>query len=150
MIAGRSWGGYITLLALGTRPERWICGVAGVPVGDYAASYEDSSPLLQAYDRALLGGSVHEVPDLVRERSPITYVDRVKAPVLILAGENDSRCPIRQVRNYVDALRARGGEVELYLYGTGHASYVIDEVVRQMRLMLEYLAKHVPGVETPA
>ena len=149
VIAGWSWGGYITLLALGLHPERWICGVAGVPVGDYFASYEDCSPLLQAYDRALLGGSVHEVPDLVRERSPITYVDRVAAPVFILAGENDTRCPIRQVRLYVDALRAQAGDVELYEYGTGHSSFVIDEEVRQMRLILEYLAKRVPGASAP-
>lgn len=143
VIGGWSWGGYITLLALGTHPERWAAGVAGIPVGDYEASYDDSSPELQAYDRALLGGSVHEVPDLVRERSPITYVDRVRAPVLILAGENDSRCPIRQVMNYVEALRDRDGDLELYLFGTGHGSYVVDEEVRQMRAVLDFLERRV-------
>src|SRR2546429_3875935 len=50
-------------------PDRWACGIAGVPVGDYAASYDDSAPSLQSYDRSLLGGTVYEVPDLVRERS---------------------------------------------------------------------------------
>ena len=46
----------MTLLELGKHPDLWQCGVAGVPVGDYEAGYEDLSPLLQAYDRALLGG----------------------------------------------------------------------------------------------
>ena len=47
-------------------------------------------------------------PDAYRAASPLTYVDRVRAPVLVLAGENDPRCPIRQVDNYLDALAARG------------------------------------------
>lgn len=148
-IGGYSWGGYITLLALGLHPDRWAAGVAGVPVGDYFASYEDSSPALQAYDRALLGGSVYEVPDLVRERSPITHVDRVRAAALVLVGENDTRCPVRQAMNYVEALRARGSEVELYRYDTGHSSFVVDEEVRQARVFLEFLRKHVvAGIES--
>jgi dipeptidyl aminopeptidase/acylaminoacyl peptidase len=86
----------VTLLELGKHPELWSCGIAGVPVGDYAAGYEDLSPLLQAYDRALLGGAPSEVPELMADRSPINFVDNVTAPVLFLIGKNDSRCPYRQ------------------------------------------------------
>jgi dienelactone hydrolase len=144
VIGGWSWGGYTTLLALGTHPDRWVAGVAGVPVGDYAESYDDSAPSLQAYDRSLLGGTVHEVPDLVRERSPISYVDRVSAPVLVLVGDHDTRCVPGQVYSYVDALRRRGGEVEVYAYETGHSSYVVDEEVRQWHAVLDFLLRHVP------
>jgi len=144
--SGESWGGYLTLLALSLHPERWACGVAGVPVGDYVAAYEDEAPALQAMDRGLFGGGPEEVPDAYRERSPITYVDRVKAPVLVLAGENDSRCPIRQIDRYVEALRARDGEVEVYRYTTGHSSFLVDERVRQMRARLDFVLRHVPGV----
>ena len=61
-----------------------------------------------------------ELPELYAERSPITYVDRVRAPVLLLAGEHDSACPIRQVRHYARRLGRRGGDVELYVYPAGH------------------------------
>jgi dipeptidyl aminopeptidase/acylaminoacyl peptidase len=149
VVGGYSWGGYITLLALGLHPDRWSAGVAGVPVGDYAASYDDSAPSLQAYDRSLLGGTPGEVPNLMRERSPIVYVDRVRAPVLVLAAENDSRCPIRQIENYVNALTSAGGRVEVYRYETGHSSFVVDEDVRQTRVTLEFLEKHV-GLSAPA
>jgi dipeptidyl aminopeptidase/acylaminoacyl peptidase len=143
---GESWGGYLTLLALSLHPERWACGVAGVPVGDYVAAYEDEAPALQAMDRGLFGGGPDELPEAYRERSPITYVDRVKAPVLVLAGENDSRCPIRQIDRYVEALRARGGEVEVYRYTTGHSSFLVDERVRQMRAKLDFVLRHVSAV----
>jgi dipeptidyl aminopeptidase/acylaminoacyl peptidase len=143
VIGGRSWGGYITLLALGTQPDRFAAGVAGVPIGDYLGSYDDSAPSLQAYDRSLLGGVVHDIPDFVAERSPITYVDRVRAPVLVLVGENDSRCPPRQVYAYVDALRDAGGDVELYSYEEGHVPFVVDEEIGEWRTILDFLRRRV-------
>ena len=146
MLAGWSWGGYVTLLGMGRHPERWVAGIGGVPVADYIAAYEDEAPTLQALDRALFGGSPETVPDLFVERNPITYADAVRAPLLILAGENDSRCPIRQVWNYVERLRARGVEPQVYTYATGHASYDIEERVRQTRIVLEFLVRTVPGV----
>lgn len=143
VIGGWSWGGYITLLALGTHPDRFAAGIGAVPVGDYMASYDDSAPALQAYDRSLVGGVVHDVADFVRERSPITYVDRVRAPVLVIVGEHDSRCVPGQVHSYVDALRAVGGEVELYSYEEGHTPYVVDEEVREWATVLDFLRRRI-------
>ena len=150
VVAGWSWGGYVTLLELGKHPELWLCGVAGVPVGDYEAGYEDLSPLLQAYDRALLGAPPSERPELMRDRNPINFVDDVRAPVLFVAGENDSRCPIRQVMLYVDRLKARNHPHEVYLFSTGHGSYDIGEKVRQVGTILDFLARHVPGIRSDA
>jgi dipeptidyl aminopeptidase/acylaminoacyl peptidase len=144
VIAGWSWGGYVTLLELGKHPDLWTCGVAGVPVGDYAMGYDELSPLLQAYDRALLGGKTpHEVPELMRDRSPINFAGNVKAPVLFLIGENDSRCPYRQAIVYVARLAARGQPHEVYVFSTGHVSFDIDEDVRQVRTILDFLSRNV-------
>ncbi len=131
----------------GMHPERFIAGVAGVPVGDYADGYEELSPMLQAYDRALLGGTPAEVPQLMAERSPISYVDNVTAPMLFLIGRNDSRCPLRQAMKFVDRLAARGVPHETYIYDTGHASFDMDERVRQRAIVLDFLQRHVPGIE---
>ncbi|GDY30700.1 peptide hydrolase [Gandjariella thermophila] len=131
VVAGSSWGGYLTLLALGTQPERWAAGVAGVPVADYLAAYADEMEPLRAFDRALFGGSPDEKPELYRECSPLTYVDRVRAPVLLLAGENDPRCPIRQIENYLDRLAERGARYEVYRYDAGHGSLVVAETITQ-------------------
>ena len=143
VIGGWSWGGYITLLALGTHPDRFAAGVAGVPVGDYLDSYDDSAPSLQAYDRTLAGGVVHDIPTFIAERSPITYVDRVSAPVFVLVGEHDTRCVPGQVYRYVRALRRAGGDVELYSYAQGHSSYVVDEEVREWAAVLGFLRARV-------
>ena len=147
VIAGYSWGGYVTLLELGKHPDLWICGVAGVPVGDYEDGYEELSPLLQEYDRALLGGhEPKDVPELMRDRNPINFADRVRVPALFLIGRNDSRCPYRQAMAYVEKLAARKHPHEVYVYETGHSSFEVDERVRQVGTILDFLARHVPGV----
>jgi dipeptidyl aminopeptidase/acylaminoacyl peptidase len=149
VLAGASWGGYLTLLGLGTYPDRWVVGLAGVPVADYLAAYEDEMEGLKAFDRALFGGSPEQVPDKYHDSSPLTYVDGVTAPVLILAGENDPRCPIRQIENYVAVLEQRGIPHEVYRYEAGHGSLVDDERVKQVRLELDFAARHLPPSPQP-
>jgi dipeptidyl aminopeptidase/acylaminoacyl peptidase len=143
VLSGRSWGGYITLLGIGLHPELWSAAVAVVPVADYITAYRDEAPELQAFDRTLFGGSPIEVPELFAERSPLTYVDRVQTPVLIIAGDNDSRCPIDQILSYVERLAARGVPHEVYRYDAGHGSLVTEERVKQMRAELEFVLRHV-------
>lgn len=138
-ILGYSWGGYLTLLGLGTQPDRWAVGVAGVPVADYVAAYEDEMEPLRAFDRALFGGSPQELPDLYRECSPLTYVDAVRAPVLVLAGENDPRCPIRQIDNYLDALAEHGKQYAVYRFDAGHGSLVVAETLRQTAAEIHFV-----------
>ncbi len=132
VVAGYSWGGFLTLLALGTQPNRWAAGLAGVPVADYVQAYEDEMEPLRAYDRAIFGGSPEDEPAAYRDSSPLTYVDQVQAPVLILAGENDPRCPIRQIDTYLDALGAAGATYAQYRYEAGHGSMVVEERTRQV------------------
>ena len=146
VVGGWSWGGYITLMELCKHSDLWVAGVAGVPVGDYELSYEDLSPDLQAYDRALLRGTPADVPGLMADRNPINFVDRVRAPVIFLIGENDSRCPFRQAMAFVDRLAERNHPHELVLFGTGHGSFDIDEEVRQMGAILRFLGEYVPEV----
>jgi len=145
VVNGASWGGYLSLLALGTQPERWAVGTSMIPVADYLAAYEDEMEPLRAFDRALFGGSPEELPDLYRECSPLTYVDAVRAPVLVLAGENDPRCPIRQVDNYLDRLAERGAVFEMYRYDAGHGSLVIEESIKQTAAEVSFALRHLPS-----
>jgi dienelactone hydrolase len=148
VLAGRSWGGYLTLLGLGTQPRLWSLGIAEVPVADYFAAFADEMEPLKAFDRALFGGSPDERPDFYRERSPLTHVDRVRAPVYITAGVNDPRCPLRQIENYVAALRSRELPHEVYRYEAGHASLVAEEQIRQLEGQIAFAARHL-GTRAP-
>nr|WP_175408225.1 prolyl oligopeptidase family serine peptidase [Streptomyces sp. TRM64462] len=142
VLTGGSWGGYLTLLGLGTQPDAWAVGIADVPVADYVTAYHDQMEALRALDRTLFGGSPEEVPERFRASSPITHVDAVRAPVYIAAGVNDPRCPIRQIDNYVDRLAGRGAVHEVYRYDAGHGSLVVEERIKQLRLELDFAARH--------
>jgi dienelactone hydrolase len=144
VVEGWSWGGYLALLAAGTQPERWAAAIAGVPVADYLAAYEDEMEQLRAFDRALFGGSPEEKPETYRAASPLTYVDAVSAPVLVLAGENDPRCPIRQIDNYLDALAAREDvKYEVSRFDAGHGSLVVDQSMRHFATEVDFARRAV-------
>ncbi|NEA55577.1 prolyl oligopeptidase family serine peptidase [Streptomyces sp. SID13666] len=142
VLSGGSWGGYLTLLGLGTQPTAWTAGLAAVPVADYVASYTDEMEALKSLDRTLFGGSPAEVPERYEASSPITYVERVTAPVYLSAGMNDPRCPIRQIDNYVERLVSLGKVHEVYRYDAGHGSLVVEERIKQVRLELAFAMKH--------
>ncbi|MEO3752657.1 prolyl oligopeptidase family serine peptidase [Streptomyces sp. B6B3] len=145
VLTGGSWGGYLTLLGLGTQPDAWTVGVAAVPVADYVTAYHDEMEALKALDRTLLGGTPEEQPERWRASSPITYVDEVRAPVHISAGMNDPRCPIRQIENYVERLGARGAEHEVYRYDAGHGSLVVEERIKQVAMEIRFALRHLPA-----
>ncbi|MDQ1486715.1 MAG: hypothetical protein QOJ62_2408, partial [Actinomycetota bacterium] len=113
-------------------------GIAAVPVADYVAAYEDEMEPLRAFDRALFGGTPDEVPDQYHQSSPITYVDDVKAPLLVLAGANDPRCPIRQIDNYLARLESRGTPASVYRFEAGHGSLVVEERIHQVATQLDF------------
>lgn len=138
VLNGGSWGGFLTLLGLGIQPADWSLGIAVVPVADYVTAYHDEMDALQAFDRSIFGGSPEEVPERYRESSPITHVEQVKAPVLVLAGENDPRCPIRQVDNYLARLEELGKDHEVYRFDAGHGSLVTEERIRHTEEELSF------------
>jgi dipeptidyl aminopeptidase/acylaminoacyl peptidase len=142
VLEGASWGGYLTLQGLGTQPETWSLGVAILPVADYVSAFADESPELQEFDASLFGGTPEALPELYRERSPITHAGKVRAPVVIITGRNDTRSPLHQVENYVEALRRRNKTVILDIFEAGHGSYAVEETIRQQALALDFTAEH--------
>lgn len=138
VLEGASWGGFLTLLGLGTQPADWSLGIAVVPVADYVTAYHDETESLRAFDRSVFGGSPEEVPERYRASSPVTHIEQVRAPVLVLAGENDPRCPIRQIDNYLARLEELGKDHEVYRFDAGHGSLVTEERIRHAEAELSF------------
>jgi dipeptidyl aminopeptidase/acylaminoacyl peptidase len=69
----------------------------------------------------------------------------VTAPVLVLAGDNDPRCPIRQIENYLERLGGRELHHEFYRYDAGHGSLVIAETIKQTSIEVNF-AQRVLGL----
>src|SRR5439155_812647 len=142
ILSGGSWGGYLTLMGLGTQPERWSLGIPIVPVGEYLAAYEDEMEPLKKYDDALFGGSPAEVPEKYRESNPITYVEHIRVPMLLIVGQNDPRCPSRSVDIYRERLLELGKKFEEDRFDAGHGSLVVDEQIRQIALQIAFVSRN--------
>jgi dipeptidyl aminopeptidase/acylaminoacyl peptidase len=139
-LEGWSWGGYLATLNAGLRPDRWRAVCAGIPVGDYVASHYESAPELRAWDVAMFGDPVEEA-ERYRAGNPITYVQDVRAPVLLIAGEQDSRCPLGQVMTYAVALKALGRPVDVHLYRGGHHANATEEQVLHVELVTGFIER---------
>ncbi|MHB8599571.1 MAG: S9 family peptidase [Ktedonobacteraceae bacterium] len=142
VVTGWSYGGYLTLLALGKRPELWAGGMAGVAIGDFAIIYEDEAEMLRAYLRGLMGATPQEEPEAYAASSPITYTAQVKAPVLLIQGRNDTRCPPRSIEMYESKMQELGKPIEVYWFDAGHLTLQVEQEIDHQERMMRF-AYHV-------
>jgi len=140
--SGWSWGGCLACFHAGAHPDRFRALFAGIPAGEFVAAHWASAPELQAWDDAAYGGSPDEVPDSYRQSNPMTYVEAVRAPVLVIAGEHDPRCPIEGITPWVGAVRSRGGTVEMHTYDAGHHANTMADQVTHMQWVLDFFGRH--------
>jgi len=137
-VTGGSYGGYLTLQALGTRPSLWAGGMASIAVADWAIAHEDTTETLRGVRAARFGGTPQEQPERYAASSPITYAKDVQAPVLIIQGRNDTRTPRRSVDAYEATMKALGKSIEVHWFDAGHGSLVVDQAIEHHALMLDF------------
>ncbi len=135
---GGSYGGYLTLQSIGKKPDLWAGGMAVVAIADWVLMYEDQASTLQGYQRALFGGTPEEKPDIHKSASPITYAENIKAEVLVIQGENDTRCPSRQMKVYEEKLKSLGKSIHIHWFDAGHGSREMNQQIEQQELMLRF------------
>ena len=112
-VFGASYGGFMAFAALSMLPGRFVAGVGMVGVSNWITALEGAAPLLKATDRAEYGDL--DDPDdrqFLTDISPITHVDSIRAPLMVIHGANDPRDPVAESDRLVSAIRARGGTVE--------------------------------------
>jgi len=117
-IVGYSYGGYTVLMQLTRKPELWKCGVAGAPVADWEEMYELADAYFKRFEEILFAGK----RELFKERSPVNYVENIKAPLCIVQPQNDSRTPLKPVLRFTQKLLEHEKTFELHVIpDIGHA-----------------------------
>jgi len=138
LLTGGSYGGYLTLQALGRRPDLWAGGMAQVAIADWALMYEDEAETLRGYQRSLFGGAPEAIQEQTRISSPITYAAQLRAPILVIQGENDTRCPARQMKVYEARLREMNKDIQVHWFDAGHGSRAIEQQIEHQAIMLRW------------
>ena len=144
---GGSYGGYLTMMAVTKAPEVWAAGVPIVPFVNWFTEIQNEDPVLQQSDRATMGDP-EKNPDFFRERSPFFFVDQIKAPLLLLAGEHDPRCPKEETVQVVEAIKKRGGVADYKIYeNEGHGFARVENQIDAYQRVTNFLKAHVPPAD---
>ncbi|MBN1583072.1 MAG: S9 family peptidase, partial [Anaerolineae bacterium] len=138
-LTGGSYGGYLTLQAIGRRPKLWAGGMAVVAIADWKLMYEDQAETLRGYQRGLFGGTPEETPEATASASPISYAEQIAAPILVIQGRNDTRCPARQMIAYEEKLRALGKPITVHWFDAGHGSRAQEQQIEHQEWMMRFV-----------
>ncbi|GGM41554.1 S9 family peptidase [Haloarcula argentinensis] len=156
VVFGGSYGGYSAYWQLVQYPDLYDAGVAWIGLTDLEDQYEHTMPHYRTELMEKNIGTPTANPELYEERSPITHVGNLDAPLFIIHGVNDRRVPVSQARLFRDALEDAGyiegpdGVFEYRELGEeGHASSDIEQKKRLFRLLDDFLGRRV-GTEAVA
>jgi dipeptidyl aminopeptidase/acylaminoacyl peptidase len=142
-ITGGSYGGFMTLMAIGKTPDVWAAAVEQFGIIDWKTMLQNTDPSLQEYEKSLLGDPVKDAA-VYENTSPLKFIDKEKAPLLVLQGENDIRVPKQQADQLVQVMKQAGKTVEVTYYpqeGHGFAKreHQIDAIQRALAWFDKYL-----------
>ncbi|MFF2852555.1 S9 family peptidase [Streptomyces sp. NPDC058001] len=150
-IFGGSYGGYSALVAITFTPDVFAASVDMCGISNLA----NFMRTLPGFARTQIGNNWYTYvgnPDIPEEeadmlaRSPITKVDQVRTPLMVIQGSNDVRVVQDESDLMVEAVRARGVEVEyLVKADEGHRFQNPENLIDVYRAMERFLARHLGG-----
>jgi len=144
-IYGGSYGGFMTLMAIGKTPDIWAAAVDEYGIINWSSMLKTSDPELDEYLKALLGNP-DENRKVYEEDSPITYIRSEKAPLLVLQGDNDPRVPKEEAQQVVEILKKEGRVVDVHYYANeGHGFVKRENQIDSIRRTIAWFDQYLMG-----
>lgn len=141
-ITGGSYGGYMTLMAIGKTPNVWAAAVDLFGIINWFTMLQHEDAQLQQYEKSLLGDPEKDRA-VYEAASPIKFIRSATAPLLVLQGDNDPRVPKEESQQVVDLLKAEGRTVEAHYYpDEGHGFAKRENQIDSIRRTLEWFDKY--------
>jgi dipeptidyl aminopeptidase/acylaminoacyl peptidase len=144
-ITGGSYGGFMTLMAIGKAPDIWAAAVEEYGIIDWYTMLQHSDPLLQEYEKSLLGDPVKDRAKY-EAASPIQFLRKERAPLLVMQGERDIRVPREEAAQVVDILKKEGRTVDVVYYPQeGHGFMKREDQIDEITRMVAWFDKYLKG-----
>jgi dipeptidyl aminopeptidase/acylaminoacyl peptidase len=143
-ITGGSYGGYMTLMAIGKTPDLWAAAVEQYGIIDWRTMLAHEDPQLQEYEKSLLGDPVKDAK-VYADDSPITFIRQAKAPLLVLQGDNDIRVPKEEAEQVVAILKSEGRTVDAHYYANeGHGFAKRENQIDALERTVGWFERYLP------
>jgi len=145
-VIGGSYGGFMTLAAITYCAERnWAAAVDIVGIASFTTFFARTAPWRRPL-RAAEYGDPEKDADFLESISPLNFIDRIQAPLMVIHGANDPRVPVQEAEQIVSTLRARGREVEYLRYeDEGHGLAKAKNRADAWPRVVQFFAKHMGG-----
>jgi len=115
-VIGGSYGGFMTLAAITfCADRRWAAAVDIVGIASFTTFFARTAPWRRPLRAAEYGDPEKDV-DFLESISPLNFIDRIQAPLMVIHGANDPRVPVEEAEQIVSTLRARGRAVDYLRY----------------------------------
>lgn len=141
-VMGYSYGGYATLMAMTKFAGAYDAGVALVGMSNLYTFLQNTAPYRRIL-RASEYGNPETEKEMLLQLSPITYLDKIKRPLMIIQGASDPRVPVGEAVQIYEAARNRNIPAKLILFADeGHGSSKRDNRVLELGHMLKFFDEH--------
>jgi dipeptidyl aminopeptidase/acylaminoacyl peptidase len=144
-ITGGSYGGYMTLMAIGKAPDIWAAAVEEYGIINWLTMLQHEDPFLQQYEKSLLGDPEKDRA-IYDADSPLTYIKNAEAPLLVLQGDNDIRVPKEEAEQVVKTLKDAGKTVDAHYYSNeGHGFAKRENQIDAIRRTIDWFDRYLKG-----
>jgi dipeptidyl aminopeptidase/acylaminoacyl peptidase len=139
---GGSFGGFMTLTCAAKAPDHWKCAVDIFGPSDLFTFLNSIPEHWKPATSALIGDPEAD-KELLKERSPINFIDNIICPLLIIQGANDPRVVKGESDQIVEKLKSQNKPVEyLVLDDEGHGFSKVSNQIKVWELICEFLDKY--------
>jgi dipeptidyl aminopeptidase/acylaminoacyl peptidase len=147
-ITGGSYGGYMTMVGVTFYPDLFAAGVDLFGMVNFFTFFEHTEPWMAAISTTEYGDPKTQ-PDLLRDLSPLGKLDRIKTPLMVQHGANDTNVPVVEAEQIVENLKRRRVPVEYILFpDEGHGFRKEKNRITSTVKMVEFFVAHL--VDRPA
>lgn len=140
-IFGGSYGGFVVLRSIEEGSELFAAASESVGISDFITFLKNTKPYRRALREAEYGPLTDE--DFLKSISPMSYLNKIRTPLLIFHGANDPRVPVNETEQLVQVLQDKKVPIEVKIFSDeGHGNTKLRNILEQARMMVFFFEKH--------
>src|SRR5699024_1704883 len=141
-IMGRSYGGFMVLASLTHYPDLWAAGVNIVGISHFKTFLENTGPWRRRLREFEYGSLKYDI-DFFEDIAPLNHSHKIKAPLLVFHGKNDTRITVSEAEQLVQDMKERNQDVDITIFpDEGHQTVRLKNHITMNSEIVEFMKEH--------